>query len=239
MSEFSYIKRNFEKLNEEIASIAKRANRPIPKLVCVTKSASDEELLALARFASEHGDFSMGENRPGELLRRGELLRCERFSPKLHQIGTLQSNKAKLVAPIADLIHSLDSFSLAKELSKQAAKLDRKIPVLIEINCAEEAQKSGCMPCDAENFLKALKDYPLLEVKGLMTMGPADIPISELRKYFAMTKKLFDDLNMRYGFGKDASLSMGMSDSYEAAIEEGSDIIRVGRKLFIKNQEDI
>ncbi len=234
MNEFDYIKRNLDDLHKEINGIAKKAGKLPPRLVCVTKSASDEELLALAEYASEFGEFEMGENRPGELQRRGELLSRYGFSPILHQIGTLQSNKAKLVAPISSLIHSLDGHTLAKELSKQAEKLSKKIPVLIEVNCAKEEQKSGIFPENTEEFLLSLSRYPLLEVKGLMTMGPADIPISELRKYFALTKKLFDDLNSRYGFSEDAVLSMGMSDSYEAAIEEGSDMIRVGRRLFIK-----
>ncbi len=234
MSQFDYIKRNLDNLNEEIARISNRCGRTSPRLVCVTKSASDDELLALAAYASETGIFEIGENRPGELQRRGELLLNSGFSPLLHQIGTLQSNKAKLVAPIASLIHSLSSESLAKELSRQADKLNKKIPVLIEVNSAKEPNKDGVFPEDTEAFLLSIEKYPKLEIKGLMTMGPADIPISELRKYFTLTKKLFDDLKSRYGFSEDAVLSMGMSDSYEAAIEEGSDIIRVGRKLFIK-----
>ena len=235
MNEFNYIRRNLENLNEEISRASMKVGTKAPRLICVTKSGSDGELMALASFGSEYESFAIGENRPGELLRRGELLKEGGFATELHQIGTLQSNKAKLVSPIASLIHSLDSLSLAKELEKQGQKLGKKIPVLIEINSACEPQKSGVLPQNAEEFLCSLKNYPSLDVKGLMTMGPADIQISELRKYFALTKKLFDDLNSRYNFGADATLSMGMSDSYEAAIEEGSTMIRVGRRLFVKD----
>lgn len=231
MSEFDYIKRNYDALCEHIAKISARVGVPKPTLVCVTKSGSDDELLALLGAGAE----DIGENRPQELHRRGELLLANGFSPRLHEIGNLQSNKAKLIAPIAALTHSLDSHSLAKALEREGEKLGRKIPVLIEVNSAREEQKGGVLPEDAERFLNELSAYQNLEVRGLMTMGPAECSGDELRGYFALTKKLFDDLNSRYGFGADATLSMGMSDSYECAIEEGSTLVRVGRRLFIKN----
>lgn len=231
MSEFDYIKRNYCSLCEEIEKISIRVGAPMPTLVSVTKSGSDEELIALARA----GAADIGENRPQELSRRGELLQSLGFCPRLHEIGNLQSNKAKLIAPIAHLTHSLDSHSLAKALEREGQRLGRKIPVLIEINSAREAQKGGVMPEAAEEFLLQVREaYPTLDVRGLMTMGPAGCDMGELRGYFALTKRLFDDLNSRYGFGEDAILSMGMSDSYECAIEEGSTLVRVGRRLFIK-----
>ena len=230
MTDYSYIKRNFYELNEELSSIAMAVGTEAPKLVCVTKSGTDEELLALADL----GCTAIGENRPGELKRRGELLSLHSLFPELHQIGTLQSNKAKLVCDKAALIHSLDSISLAKEIDKQARKLGRKISVLIEINSAEEPQKSGVLPGDAEKFLDAVLPFEYISVSGLMTMGPAVDDPEQLRKYFSLTKNLFDKLNARYGFGDTPTLSMGMSDSYKVAIEEGSTLVRVGRRLFIK-----
>lgn len=231
MAEFDYIKRNLEALTEDIKEIALKASVPVPKLVSVTKSATDEELVALIRY----GASAIGENRPQELHRRGELLLSEGLTPELHQIGTLQSNKARLVCPSAVLIHSLDSLSLAKELNKQGVKLGKKIPVLIEINSASEPQKGGIVPGEAERFLNSILEFGELQVKGLMTMGPADCDSAELRGYFRLTKKLFDDLHLRYGFTDEPVLSMGMSDSYPIAIEEGSTLVRVGRRLFIKN----
>lgn len=226
-----YLRRNLEELSAELEAIAKRANVPAPKLVSVTKSGSDEELLELFRF----GAAAMGENRPQELKRRAELLSSFGLSPELHQIGTLQSNKVKLIADKVTLIHSLDSLSLAKEIDKQAKKHNRKIPVLIEINSAKEPQKSGILPEDAERFYLEVSRFPNIEVVGLMTMGPAVCTDGELRSYFRETKKLFDELRKKYGFGEEPVLSMGMSDSYEIAIEEGSTMVRVGRRLFKKD----
>ena len=231
MNDFEYIKQNLEYVNEKIREIAKRSGCEIPKLVAVTKSGSDEELLALCKL----GAVAIGENRPGELKRRGELLFKNGLSPELHQIGTLQSNKAKLVCDKSYLIHSLDTLSLAKEIDKQGKKLGRKIPVLIEINSAEEAQKSGVLPRDAERFLNAVLAFENIEVSGLMTMGPVTDNPEISRKYFSITKELFDNLNSRYRFGENPTLSMGMSDSFEVAIEEGSTLVRIGRRLFIKN----
>lgn len=230
MTDYSYIERNFKELSDEISSLAASVGANTPKLVCVTKSGTDDELLALAKA----GALAIGENRPGELKRRGELLSGSAFFPELHQIGTLQSNKAKLVCDKATLIHSLDSLSLAKEIDKQGKKLGKKISVLIEINSAEEPQKSGVLPADAESFFESVAKFESISVSGLMTMGPAVSDPEELRKYFRLTKKLFDKLNSRYGFGDEPILSMGMSDSYKVAIEEGSTLVRVGRRLFIK-----
>ena len=230
MTDYGYIERNFKELNEELSSIARAVGVDTPKLVCVTKSGSDEELLALASV----GCIAIGENRPGELKRRGELLAEHSLLPELHQIGTLQSNKAKLVCEKSALIHSLDSISLAKEIDRQGRRLGRKIPALIEINSAEEPQKSGILPSDAEKFLEDVLSFEYISVSGLMTMGPAVDDAEQIRKYFRLTKKLFDELNSSYGFGDAPTLSMGMSDSFKVAIEEGSTLVRVGRRLFIK-----
>ena len=139
-----------------------------------------------------------------------------------------------MIAERVTLIHSLDKLSLALEIDKQAKKFGRKIPALIEINSAEEEQKGGVLPKDAERFLESALSFEGISVKGLMTMGPVCEDPEEIRKYFRLTKKLFDKFNSSYGFGEDAVLSMGMSDSYRVAIEEGSTLVRVGRRLFIK-----
>ena len=230
MEDYGYIKRNFDALKREIKEIAENLGRPEPTLVCVTKSGSDEELVALVRA----GAADLGENRPGEVKRRYELLSELGLSVNMHEIGTLQRNKVKLVAPSACMVHSVDSYKLAADLSRHAEGLGRVIPVLIEINSAREENKSGVMPEKAEDLMKEIIGLSGIKVVGLMTMGPVSESSEDLRKYFRLTKELFDLLNEKYGFGEQPTLSMGMSDSYRVAIEEGSTLVRVGRKLFIK-----
>ena len=227
MGNFDYIRSNYLSLKEEIAELGKAAGREVT-LVAVTKSGSDEELVALA----DAGVSDIGENRPGELQRRGELLLTAGYKPWLHEIGNLQRNKVKLIIENVALIHSLDNLPLALEIEKCAAKIGRKIKVLIEINSGREPQKGGVMPEDAEEFLLALGDFPHLEVAGLMTIGPVCDDPELTRPYFRETKALFDRLNRDHGFIGGGILSMGMSDSYRVAIEEGSTLVRVGRKLF-------
>jgi len=230
MDFFDYVKYNYASLSEEISTLALRLGVKAPTLVAVTKSGSDEELAALAGA----GAVDIGENRPGEVKRRGELLRSLGFSPRMHEIGTLQRNKIKLIADSVHMIHSVDSYQLAKDINRHAEAHGRVIPVLIEVNSAKEEQKSGVFPEDAERLLCEIKDMPNISVSGLMTMGPVTEDAEELRPYFRETKRLFDKLNDIYSFGECPTLSMGMSDSYRVAIEEGSTLVRVGRRLFLK-----
>ena len=228
MAGFEYIKNNYLALLREIDLLSKKVGRKVG-LVAVTKSGSDEELLALA----EAGVTDVGENRPGELRRRGELMQANGYSPALHEIGNLQRNKVKLIIDKVALIHSLDSIALAEEIDRQAKRVGRRIPVLIEVNSGREEQKGGVLPEDVEGFLLKLRDYTSIEVHGLMTMGPVCEDPEALRPYFRETKRLFDRLNAASGLG-DAILSMGMSDSYAVAIEEGATLVRVGRRIFKK-----
>lgn len=228
MEGFEYIKSNYLALLCEIDLLSKKVGREV-KLVAVTKSGSDEELLALA----EAGVTDIGENRPGELSHRGILLNENGYFPALHEIGNLQRNKVKLIIDKVSLIHSLDSIALAEEIDKQAKRLGRTVPVLVEVNSGREEQKGGIYPEDVEDFLRSLVGFSSIEVKGLMTMGPVCEDPEELRPYFRETKALFDRLSNTYGF-KDGTLSMGMSDSYAVAIEEGATLVRVGRRIFKK-----
>ena len=230
MSDFSYIERNLDEVKDDLAQIAASCGRAVPTLVCVTKSGSDEELMALVRA----GATDIGENRPQELMRRGELLGGEGLHPTLHEIGNLQRNKVKYIIERASLIHSLDSLTLAKEIERQAAMRDMKARVLIEVNSGGEDAKGGVEPAAVEDFYLALSAFPHIEVCGLMTMGPAFEDEEEIRPYFALTKRIFDDIKTRHGFVGEGILSMGMSDSYRVAIEEGSTLVRIGRRLFKK-----
>lgn len=228
MENFDYIMRNYEALRDEISAYEKKFDKEIT-LVAVTKSATDEEVLALAKC----GITDIGENRPQQLLARGELLRQNGYAPRLHEIGNLQKNKVRTIVDTVSLIHSLDSEALACEINRRAETAGKKIPVLIEINSAREEQKGGVIPEDAEALIRSLEKYEHIIPSGLMTMGPV-CEGEEIRPYFRLTKKLFDELSEKGLLGNKPILSMGMSDSYKIAIEEGADIVRVGRRLFIK-----
>ena len=225
--DFEYIKTNYISLKEELAQLASEVGREIT-LVAVTKSGSDEELIALAAA----GVTDIGENRPGELRRRGDFLKENGYTPRLHEIGNLQRNKVKLIIESVDLIHSLDNIALAAEIDKQAARVGRRVRALIEINSGREEQKGGILPEDAEDFYLKVKEFSHIEIAGLMTMGPVCDDAEDLRPCFRETKALFDRLSRSHGFAGDGILSMGMSDSYRVAIQEGATLVRVGRKLF-------
>jgi pyridoxal phosphate enzyme (YggS family) len=226
---FEYIKNNLDALKSEIKELSAKYGNEVT-LVCVTKSGSDEELCALAAY----GASDIGENRPQELKRRGELLADQGYTPALHEIGNLQRNKVKMIVEKVALIHSLDSYELALEIDKRACEFGRVIPVLIEVNSAEESQKGGILPEDAEEFCKKISALEGISVRGLMTMGPVCEEPEEIRPYFRRTRLLFDEMKANGCFEGEGILSMGMSDSYRVAIEEGSTLVRVGRRLFTK-----
>ena len=229
MKNLDYVKRNYEQLREELYKISTSVGTKPPTLVSVTKSGTDEELIALA----EAGNCDFGENRPSEVQRRGELLRNSGFSPRMHEIGTLQRNKIKLIADSVYMIHSLDSQRLAKDIARHAEARGIRIPVLIEVNSAKEEQKSGVMPEATEELIAEIKGMPQLMLRGLMTMGPVCDEPEQIRPYFRLTRNLFDKYISH--FEGEPVLSMGMSDSYRVALFEGSTLVRVGRRLFINN----
>lgn len=230
MEDYGYIKENYTALCEELAALAARLGTKAARLVCVTKSGSDDEVRALVRA----GALELGENRPQEAARRAALLESEGLSVKMHEIGTLQRNKIRLIADSVYMIQSIDSLKLAEDVSRIAAARGRRIPVLAEINSGREPQKSGVFPEAAEELLSAIRELPAIELRGLMTMGPATENAEELRPYFRETRALFERCTRYFEKGTEPVLSMGMSDSYRVAIEEGSTLVRVGRKLFMK-----
>ena len=183
------------------------------------------------------GVTAMAENRVQNFSARRALLSSHGFSPALHLIGTLQTNKVKYIAADVSVIQSVDSLHLAAEIEKQAAKAGRTLDVLCEINSGREAQKSGVLPEEALDVCRALTggDYPHLCLRGLMTMAPAVEEEEAYRPYFRETKALFDRCVAEGLFGTDPILSMGMSDSYRVATEEGATMVRVGRGLFKKD----
>jgi pyridoxal phosphate enzyme (YggS family) len=150
-----------------------------------------------------------------------------------HFIGHLQKNKVKKAVAIFDMIETVDSLEIAIEIDKRCAQTGKSLPILIEINSGREAQKSGVFPEKAGPLITRISQLQNIKITGLMTMGPPVSRAEESRRYFRETKELFESLKqlalprveMKY-------LSMGMTDSYKIALEEGANIIRLGNKIF-------
>lgn len=172
----------------------------------------------------------VGENYVREAREKFEIIGRK---VKWHFIGHLQKNKAKIAVEMFDMIESLDSLSLADALNRECGKVNKIMPVLIEVNSASEVQKYGVLPEDARKFLNEILNFKNLKPAGLMTMGPWIERAEDLRPYFKKTKDLFDSIKGSYGdkVGWDY-LSMGMSGSYKVAIEEGSNMVRIGTAIF-------
>ena len=227
MNQHSYIERNLRAVRAELAAAAERGGYPVPELVAVTKSATPDEVLALSQL----GISCMAENRVQLLRERKELLNG--MGQAFDLIGSLQTNKGKYVVGEVRLVQSLDSLRLAEELNRVAERRGVSVSVLIEVNSAREEAKGGLMPEEVEGFVSALADFPALSPMGLMTMGPASRDPDELRACFRLTRALFLSLRDSGAFKTDSPiLSMGMSESYAIAAEEGATMVRVGRALF-------
>jgi pyridoxal phosphate enzyme (YggS family) len=150
-----------------------------------------------------------------------------------HLIGHLQRNKAKKAIELFDVIETVDSIRLAREIDKQCAAAGKSMPVLIEVNSGREANKSGLMPEDVEELIRGICQLEHLKVQGLMTMGPFFSETEKLRPYFRETAQIYEHISrIDLPNVEMKHLSMGMSDSYKVAIEEGATIVRIGTQLF-------
>ena len=229
---FEYIDRNVAGVVEKIEKAklaAGRANDNVMLLAAV-KYAEPEEIEYLYRNA---GITHVGENRVQQLLAHQEAIDCEGLD--FHFIGTLQTNKVKYIIDKVSMIHSLDSLKLAAEIDKQAKKHGIVMDVLVEINSGAEESKSGVLPEELEAFCDAIEAFENINHRGFMTMAPKCEKKEEYLKYFQQTYRQVLDIwtKKRHNISKPI-ISMGMSDSFEEAIMCGSDIVRVGRGLFIK-----
>ncbi|MCR4405058.1 MAG: YggS family pyridoxal phosphate-dependent enzyme [Candidatus Acetothermia bacterium] len=195
-------------------------------LVVAGKGRTPRELLE----AVEAGAKIIGENYVQEAE---EAFAAIGRRVKWHMIGPLQRNKAKRAVELFDLIETVDSVALAAELEKRCARLGRKMPILIEINSGREPQKAGVLPEEAEALIRQVARFEHLRVQGLMTMGLRFGDPEGARPYFRETRRLFEELralslpNVEMKF-----LSMGMSNTYKVAVEEGANIVRIGTMIF-------
>jgi len=196
------------------------------ELVAAAKTRTAEEVLE----AIESGVTIIGENYVQEAERIYEVIGNK---AKWHFIGYLQKNKVKKAVRLFDMIETVDSIDLAMEIDKRCAQIDKIMPVFIEINSGRETQKSGVLPENAEPLVREISHLQNIKVMGLMTMGPRFGNPEDSRPYFVETKRIFDqmkkldlpNIEMRY-------LSMGMTNSYKIALEEGANMVRIGTSIF-------
>lgn len=219
------IKDNVERIKEKIEKAKERAGRKgFVHLLGATKSVSPEKI----REAYEAGIQLFGENRIQEAIPKIEKL--SDLSIEWHFIGHLQKNKAKNAIENFSLIQSLDSLGLAKHL-QQIAQIEEKIvPILIEINIGGEATKYGLKVEELAQFVEELAKFENLKLKGIMSIPPYNPDPEKVRHYFKEMYKIYEKLSSI--FPSIEYLSMGMSEDFEVAIEEGSNMVRIGRAIF-------
>ena len=196
------------------------------QLVGAAKTRTPEEILE----AIEAGLKIVGQNYVQE-AEKGFQVVGQRA--KWHMIGHLQRNKVKKSVKIFDMIETVGSLRLAVEIDKASLKIDKVMPILIEINSGKEGQKSGVVPGEAIGLVREISSLPQVKIKGLMTMGPFTGDPEDARPYFKETKAIFDELKALQIEGVAMEcLSMGMSNSYRVAIEEGANMVRIGTRIF-------
>jgi len=199
---------------------------PGVELVAAAKNRTPDEVLQ----AVEAGVKVIGENYVQEAEKAGAAVGGK---AAWHMIGHLQKNKVKKAVALFDMIETVDSVELAREIDKRCAEAGKVMAVLVEVNSGREAQKAGVLPEDAEALIREISRLPAIKVMGLMTMGPRFGNPEDSRPYFVITRRLFDrikaleipDVEMKY-------LSMGMTNSYRVALEEGANLVRIGTRIF-------
>jgi len=246
----SKLKERFEQVKDRVAKAAIRAGRSPDSvyLVAVTKFAEPEDIRELVELG--HRDF--GENKVQQMSQRASVINewFERMKshPRLahehplfdpskpvrwHMIGHLQRNKVRKIGDLVRLVHSVDSLRLAEEIQQVANRFDCTIDVLLQVNVSNEDSKFGVPIAAAGAIAEQIDTMINVRVRGLMTMAPLSENPEDSRKYFTRCRELFDDL-VRDGTGDEHFnlLSMGMSNDFEIAIEEGANVVRVGSAIF-------
>ncbi len=222
------IEANIQNIRQRIAAAAARAHRDPAgiRLMAVSKTVEPERI----QRALDAGITLLGENYVQEAR---EKIPAVGRGAEWHMIGHLQTNKAKYVVHLFDWIHSVDRLELAQELDKRAFQHNRRLNVLVEVNVSGEASKNGIEPSGVPELVRRISALPHLTIRGLMTMPPYSDNPENSRPYFQALRGLRDEIhaaaipNVRMD-----ELSMGMTDDFEVAVEEGATIIRVGRAIF-------
>ena len=214
------IEQNIRELQQRIARACQRAGRSPEEVTLVAVSKTVQASAIEAAFNAGVRDF--GESRVQEAKPKIEQLQGLKPGIIWHMVGHLQTNKARTAADIFDIIHSVDSLKLAETLNDCSP---RRLPILIQINVSAEASKGGFTLPEVNEAISQIGRLPNLEIQGLMTIAPWVDNAEEVRPIFRQMRQLRDALGLRH-------LSMGMSDDFEVAIEEGATLVRIGRAIF-------
>jgi pyridoxal phosphate enzyme (YggS family) len=228
--ELNFIYDNCDRIRERMSAAARRAGRDPAdvKLIAVSKTVDPDRI----RKALEWGIADLGENRVQELCDKADILDG---GFRWHLIGHLQTNKVKYIIDKVGMIHSLDRMELAEEIQKRAEKAGRVVEALVQVNVAAEDTKFGISPEEALGFIRNVAEMGNIKIKGLMTIAPLAESPEEVRWVFAGLRKLLIDIRKENIDNIDMDcLSMGMSNDFEVAIEEGATMVRIGTALFGK-----
>lgn len=220
---------NLKQVHIRIKNACEISGRDISdvQLLLATKTVPAKNI----RVAIEAGETLIGENKMQEFRDKDSELKD--LNIERHFIGHLQTNKVKDVLKYVSCIQSLDRLSLAAELDKQLNKEDRHLDVFVQVNTSFEESKFGLAPSDVISFIKEIKKYETLKIKGLMTIGLLDVEKEKMRPSLQLLRKIRDDIYDAKIDGKNPlKLSMGMSQDLELAIAEGSNIVRIGTSIF-------
>ncbi len=228
----SYIDENVAAVRYRIAEAAKRAGR-CPEDILLLAAIKSADVNEVNYIHTKLGINDVGENRVQQLTERYDML--DRNGLNIHFIGSLQTNKVKYIIDKVSLIHSLDSTRLCEEIQKQSEKKNITSRVLVEINSGNEENKGGIEPSDAERFCEEIQKYKNIKLCGFMTMAPRCEKKEDYFRYFERTRDIALKVwHSTLGESGEPILSMGMSESFEAAVECGATVVRVGRTLFAR-----
>jgi pyridoxal phosphate enzyme (YggS family) len=223
-----YLKQNIADIKSRIKVAAKRSGRNPEeiRIVAVTKNFSHE----VVQVAVDNGIDLLGENRVQEARTKIELVKG---GVGWHLIGHLQRNKVKMAINMFSMIQSMDSLPLAEEIQKRGEQVEQVIDVLVQVNIGREKTKYGIDPDETENFVEKVALFPNLKVRGLMAIAPFKENPEEVRPYFRHLRGILEKIKQKSINNVDMNyLSMGMSNDFEVAIEEGANMVRIGTGIF-------
>lgn len=227
MSEKEKIALNLERIFKDIGKVCKRVSRN-PSSIKIVAAVKYADLMQ-AQLLYDLGVTDFGENRADDLVHKSKNIKgC----PIWHFIGHLQSNKIKKVVPIASYIHSVDDFDTLVKINSFAKSISKVQKILIEVNVSEEKTKYGLSLSEVNNFILDALKYDNIKICGLMTIAPFTDDLDCIRKVFSSLKNKSDELNKSIEALNMSELSMGMSNDFKVAIEEGATMLRIGSAIF-------